>query len=274
MTSGKKEPILTDKERSTRPDNSLVIRALAVCYNQETGEFDMLDKVYVVHFSPAGNTRKAALMLAGELAAQVEEYDLTLPSGERRCFAPSDVVIAAGPVYGGRLPGVMAERLSRVQGNGAWFISLAVYGNRAYEDALIELDDRMEQQGFSRLASAALIAQHSIITQLAAGRPDEQDRREIAAFAGEILHKLSSLAEGKKPEEKATPETVPIKTGSPCRPSLRWQRTVSGAASAHKNVPWKPYPQGIPHRRIRESVFCACGALPSVRKKREHCLRR
>ena len=33
----------------------------------------------------------------------------------------------------------------------------------------------MEQQGFSRLASAALIAQHSIVTQLAAGRPDEQD---------------------------------------------------------------------------------------------------
>lgn len=41
----------------------------------------MLDKVYVVHFSPAGNTRKAALMLAGELAAQVEEYDLTHPLG-------------------------------------------------------------------------------------------------------------------------------------------------------------------------------------------------
>ena len=160
----------------------------------------MLDKVYVVHFSPAGNTRKAALMLAGELAAQVEEYDLTLPLGEQRSFAPSDVVIAAGPVYGGRLPGVMAERLSRVQGNGAWFISLAVYGNRAYEDALAELDDRMEQQGFSRLASAALVAQHSIVTQLAAGRPDEQDRREIAEFAGEILHKLKTLAEGNRPE--------------------------------------------------------------------------
>ena len=165
----------------------------------------MLDKVYVVHFSPAGNTRKAALMLAGELAVQVEEYDLTLPLGERRSFAPSDVVIAAGPVYGGRLPGVMAERLSRVQGNGAWFISLAVYGNRAYEDALAELDDRMEQQGFSRLASAALVAQHSIVTQLAAGRPDGQDRREIAEFAGEILHKLKTLAEGNRPEEKATP---------------------------------------------------------------------
>ena len=39
----------------------------------------MLDKVYVVHFSPAGNTRKAALMLAGELAVQGEDYDLALP---------------------------------------------------------------------------------------------------------------------------------------------------------------------------------------------------
>lgn len=109
----------------------------------------------------------------------------------------------------------MAERLSRVQGNGAWFISLAVYGNRAYEDALAELDDRMEQQGFSRLASAALVAQHSIVTQLAAGRPDGQDRREIAEFAGEILHKLKTLAEGNRPEEKATPGNRPYKSWKP-----------------------------------------------------------
>ena len=74
----------------------------------------MLDKVYVVHFSPAGNTRKAALMLAGELAVQVEEYDLTLPLGERRSFAPSDVVIAAGPVYGGRPLRYMGTGLMRM----------------------------------------------------------------------------------------------------------------------------------------------------------------
>lgn len=217
----------------------------------------MLDKVYVVHFSPAGNTRKAALMLAGELAAQVEEYDLTLPSGERRSFAPSDVVIAAGPVYGGRLPGVMAERLSRVQGNGAWFISLAVYGNRAYEDALVELDDRMEQQGFSRLASAALIAQHSIVTQLAAGRPDEQDHKEIAEFAGEILHKLNSLAEGNKPEEKATPGNRPYKNWKPMQAVPQITKDCIRCGFCAQKCPVEAIPAGDPTQTDPEKcILC------------------
>ena len=101
----------------------------------------MLEKIDVVHFSPAGNTRKAALLLAQAMAGRTEEYDLTRPHNTGRSFGPGDVVIVAGPVYGGRLPAVMLERLAEIHGNGAFAVTLAVYGNRAYEDALIELDD-------------------------------------------------------------------------------------------------------------------------------------
>ena len=154
----------------------------------------MLEKIDVVHFSPAGNTRKAALLLAQAMAGRTEEYDLTRPHNTGRSFGPGDVVIVAGPVYGGRLPAVMLERLAEIQGNGAFAVTLAVYGNRAYEDALIELDDSVEKQGFRRLASAALAAQHSIVTQLAAGRPDQEDAEEITRFAEEILSKYEGTS--------------------------------------------------------------------------------
>ena len=142
----------------------------------------MLEKIDVVHFSPAGNTRKAALLLAQAMAGRTEEYDLTRPHNTGRSFGPGDVVIVAGPVYGGRLPAVMLERLAEIQGNGAFAVTLAVYGNRAYEDALIELDDSVEKQGFRRLAS----------------RPDQEDAEEITRFAEEILSKYEEILSGKE----------------------------------------------------------------------------
>ena len=176
----------------------------------------MLEKIDVVHFSPAGNTRKAALLLAQAMAGRTEEYDLTRPHNTGRSFGPGDVVIVAGPVYGGRLPAVMLERLAEIQGNGAFAVTLAEYGNRAYEDALIELDDSVEKQGFRRLASAALAAQHSIVTQLAAGRPDQEDAEEITRFAEEILSKYEGILSGKEqPGNYIVPGNRPYKNWNP-----------------------------------------------------------
>lgn len=167
-------------------------------------------------FHPAGNTRKAALLLAQAMAGRTEEYDLTRPHNTGRSFGPGDVVIVAGPVYGGRLPAVMLERLAEIQGNGAFAVTLAVYGNRAYEDALIELDDSVEKQGFRRLASAALAAQHSIVTQLAAGRPDQEDAEEITRSAEEILSKYEGILSGKEqPGNYIVPGNRPYKNWNP-----------------------------------------------------------
>ena len=123
------------RENCRRKSRSLSRKTRGCCY---------AGKIDVVHFSPAGNTRKAALLLAQAMAGRTEEYDLTRPHNTGRSFGPGDVVIVAGPVYGGRLPAVMLERLAEIQGNGAFAVTLAVYGNRAYEDALIELDDSVE----------------------------------------------------------------------------------------------------------------------------------
>lgn len=176
----------------------------------------MLENIYVVHFSPAGNTRKAALLLAQALGSGVTEQDLTLPQNKGCTFGPEDVVIVAGPVYGGRLPEIMVHRMAALQGNGALAVTLAVYGNRAYEDALAELDDSVGKQGFRRLSSAALTAQHSIVTQLASGRPDQEDAEEIRRFANEILLKYERILSGsEQPDGYPVPGNRPYKSWKP-----------------------------------------------------------
>ena len=64
-------------------------------------------------------------------------------------------------------------------------------GNRAYDDALLELNHTVAAAGFEILASGAFIARHSIVPQVAAGRPDEADLKEIRDFAEKVLKKIA-----------------------------------------------------------------------------------
>lgn len=165
--------------------------------------------VSVIYFSPTGGTRKACVALASALAAEmaadpaqemteglsadgtkaVRETDLC--KVDAKCsFGPEDVVIVGMPVFGGRIPAFGAEKLSHCHGNGAVAVSAVVYGNRAFEDALLELNDCLEKQGFRVAAGAALLAEHSMVREIAAGRPDEQDMGDIRVFAERIRNKL------------------------------------------------------------------------------------
>lgn len=151
----------------------------------------MLESIIVLHFSPTGGTRRAARLLAESIAAQVEEVDLTLSPVQAHDFGPEDVVLVAGPVYGGRLPALMVQRLRACHGGGARAVAAAVYGGRAYEDALVELADVLEAQGFRVTAGAALLAEHSIAHAVAAGRPDGQDEAQLARFGARIAEQLA-----------------------------------------------------------------------------------
>lgn len=150
----------------------------------------MLENIVVAYFSPTGGTRKAALMLAKHLAHNVHEIDLSLPQIVRYTFTENDILIVAAPVFGGRLPKYFCSKLNACVGNRARVISTVVYGNRAYEDALLELNDCLHTQDFRVFASLALLAEHSMVRTIAQGRPDEQDEEQIADFAKEIMDKL------------------------------------------------------------------------------------
>lgn len=155
----------------------------------------MLNHVTLYCFSPTGGTRHTAELFCQSLAETVSTVDLTTQTTVPAVSDAGAAVIAA-PVFGGRLPSPAAERLRSLNGNGKPAVTLAVYGNRAYEDALLELNDITEQAGFHVIASAALIARHSLMPEVAEGRPDARDSESLRVFAQNVLTKLETNPDG------------------------------------------------------------------------------
>lgn len=162
-------------------------------------------KVWAVYFSATDTTKKTVLTIADEaarlLGAEREDYDFTLPGMRENGFAAGkdDLVIFGTPVYAGRVPNVMLKYLATIQGNGALAVPVVLFGNRNFDDGLIELRDILENTGFHTVAAAAFVGEHSFSKALAAGRPDADDMKEALAFAGKVAEKVKGLPEGEVP---------------------------------------------------------------------------
>lgn len=91
--------------------------------------------IYEISFSPTGGTKKVADFLANELSRDITNVDLSNGKEDFHRFSltKEDVAVVAVPSYSGRVPSAAAERISKIQGNGAKAIIVCVYGNRAYE---------------------------------------------------------------------------------------------------------------------------------------------
>lgn len=151
-------------------------------------------KLYELTFSPTGGTQKAAHMLTTAMGGASGAVDLTDSRADFStvAFTPEDVAVIAVPSYGGRVPGPAVQRLGCIKGNGARAVLVCVYGNRAYEDTLVELEDAAKGAGFHIIAAVAAIAEHSIAHRYAAGRPDQEDETQLQDFAQQILKKCSA----------------------------------------------------------------------------------
>ena len=152
--------------------------------------------VTTILFSPTGGTKKIASCLSETLGMPKQTIDLMNRNTDLSSiqFTDEDTVIIAVPSFAGRVPGLAASRLSVIHGNGARCILVCVYGNRAYEDTLVELQDLAEQAGFQVSAAVCAIAEHSIMHQYAAGRPDSDDYARLRDFGHKIRTKLESSA--------------------------------------------------------------------------------
>lgn len=151
-------------------------------------------KIYDVCFSPTGGTKRVSTMLSQALAKETVSVDLTARDVDFGCVSltSEDIAVIAVPSYSGRVPAVAVERLNMLHGNGAKAIMVCVYGNRAYEDTLVELRDTACRVGFKVIAAVAAIAEHSIARQYAAKRPDEADEAVLHGFAAQIRQKIDN----------------------------------------------------------------------------------
>ena len=116
-------------------------------------------KIFTAYFSPTGSTKKAALALTSALADPdgFTEIDLSLPALAQYTFAASDIIVVAVPVFGGRVPAFALRQLAALHGQNTSAIAVAAYGNRAYEDALLELSDSLTSQSFRVIAAAIVL---------------------------------------------------------------------------------------------------------------------
>lgn len=159
----------------------------------------MFNTVQFYYFSPTGGTKACGECFCKAIANNVNAINLGL---EDAAFnGDCDLAVFAMPVFAGRIPAVAAKKLSALNGNGMKAVTLVVYGVRAYEDALLELNTIVKDSNFTVVASAALVAQHSIVPAVGQGRPNEEDQASIAAFAERVMAKIKS--------DDVSPVTVP-----------------------------------------------------------------
>ena len=167
-----------------------------------------INSAKMIYFSPTQTTRKVLESIAqGVQIATLEHVDLTPPEAKTQTLAEihGELAIIGSPVYSGRLPVDAVSRLRRLKGNSTPAVIVAVYGNRAYEDALLELWNLAVEAGFKPVAAGVFIGEHSFsndATPIAVGRPDMDDLRQAQEF-GKMIH-------GKMRTMRALDEMLPL----------------------------------------------------------------
>ena len=158
-------------------------------------------KVWAVYFSATGTTQKVvesiAKTVAEKIGAEYRTQDFTLPEArnEALSYNAGELVIFGTPVIAGRVPNVLLKYLATINGNNALAVPVVLYGNRDYDDALIELRDILENGGLHTLAAGAFIGEHSFSDTLAKGRPDQSDMEIVKGFANNVADKVATISD-------------------------------------------------------------------------------
>lgn len=161
----------------------------------------MIRKIWAVSFSPTGGTSRIVRLLADEMGERlhipVEEIAYTLPAEREKVytFAADELLILGTPVYAGRIPNKILPDVDRsFEGNGTLAVAVSVFGNRNYDDGLMELALLLENHGFCVAAAAAAAARHAFSDDIGAGRPDKQDEKELRVFARKAAEKIREFS--------------------------------------------------------------------------------
>lgn len=185
--------------------------------------------IQLIYFSPTHTSRNIAKAIAQGIQLPVEkEINLTYPSKDAFITIENTLTIIVVPTYAGRISETALERLHKIHTTSQTPAIIAVlYGNRDYEDALIELRDTVKELGFIPISGGAFIGEHSYSTStmpIAPGRPDPSDLQIAKTFGRKSVEQLSIYTsiddipllrvkgnipyKERKPKTPASPETI------------------------------------------------------------------
>lgn len=188
--------------------------------------------VYSVFFSPTGGTKKVMDHVASAWT-DVVEVDLSDPAADYSAyrFTANDVCLIGFPVFEGRVPPIVLERLKKMSANSTPCVMVAVFGNRAINDALLELKNEIMPLGFLPYGAVSAVAQHSNLPMYGVGRPDADDIAQLDEFSA----KLKEAARGAlKPVDVPGKEPYIVIPISPWYPELDAEKCVGCGICADK----------------------------------------
>ena len=179
-----------------------------------------LETVKLVYFSPTGTTKAVVRGIVHGLDPGTMEFvDITKPGARERPLRASEneLLVVAVPVYMGRVPALLIDWLNSIQSHNTPTVCVVVYGNRVYDDALLELKNIVVKCGGIPVSCAAYIGEHSFSnaeTPVAKGRPDEDDLNHAEAFGQKIREKLQSISSVSQLSDVHVPGTYPYRGDS------------------------------------------------------------
>jgi ferredoxin len=174
----------------------------------------------LVYFSPTGTTKTVLSAIARGLNPDKTEYiDITTPKGRELSLKTSkdELLVIGVPVYMGRIPDLIVGWLNEIRAHQTPTVCVVVYGNRIYEDALLELKNIVKKCGGIPIAGGAYIGEHSFSkddTPIAVGRPDTDDLDHAEEFGRQIKEKLQAVSPGSEITEVEVPGEFPYRSDS------------------------------------------------------------
>ncbi|WP_163178017.1 4Fe-4S binding protein [Bacteroides sp. 51] len=153
-----------------------------------------LTKAHLICFSPTSTSKQVGQgIVHGMETENITITDVTLSEAGELDIVGSEVAVIAVPVYGGRVAPLALQRMKNIRGNDTPAVLVVVYGNRAYEKALMELDAFAIRQGFKVIGAATFVGEHSYHTEkhpIAQGRPDQDDLLFAHNFGKLVAEKI------------------------------------------------------------------------------------
>ncbi len=197
---------------------------------------------YNIYFSATNNSKKVVNEFSNRFNI-IKEYNLADKLSIDIKFKEEDITVFGVPSFGGRVPNIALDRLKDIDGNNSLAVLIVTYGNRDYEDTLIELFDFLKERHFRIIALISFVCRHSIINEFARFRPNTKDLNELDYFSQKVIAKIrnNNFSEpsvpGKRPYKELKVAKLEILVNDNCN-KCNYCETIclTNAIISYKNI--------------------------------------